>query len=396
MTARVLLALVLLGVAPRAQVPGAPLNARLQILNPPVITPGSCTTTLSAGANVASAIASAAAGAVICLNSGSYGQVTLGTYTKSPRVTIQSTTALGASLAGMYVGGSSAPNGLTFSGLTWTNDVQFDGPVRNFTIRQSAFGTQAMLIVETGTYNANNVLFDANTHGALNAGPDRPEGRISIRNGSGNPSGVAITNSVFGPGGCSDGVQTAGNTVTIGPGNLFTGIVQGSCNEHVDAIQGYSAANTVIVGNFFVGNTVAFGFYDGEDGMVIRDNVVNGAEVCDLGTLTNLLMIHNTFRTTQCRIGGINFPGGGSGLITDNIFHGGSIVNGSSAFGGTRTHNQFATSGAQSGTNNIIGAPTYTGGSAPATWAGWQLTSGSIGFGVASDTGDMGAATFGP
>lgn len=384
-----LVALTLLATVPLlAQVPGVPTNPRIG-LTPP----SGCTQTVNAGANLAAVITGAGNGATICLTSGSYGRVTLTSFVKSPRVTVRAVSALGASVAGLSVNGS--PNGVTFDGITWSGDVGFNGTnsPRNITIQNSAFGV-SQLTLDTSTYNLANIVFDHDTFGALNAGPNRSEGRVSVRNGGSNPSGVSITNSTFGPGGCSDGIQTGANRLVIGPGNLFTGIRQSGCTEHVDAIQGYMADNTQVIGNFFVNNTVAFGFYDGESGLTISGNVVNGAEVCDLGSITNLTLTHNTFRSVGCRIGGINFRTGGSGLVTNNLWHGGGISQGSPAFGGTITHNMFSSGG--TGTNNIIGTPTYTGGSAPATWPGWLLAPGSIGKGAASDGGDMGATTFGP
>ena len=49
-----------------------------------------CTITLNPGANIASAVSSAANGATICLNDGSYGKVTLANISKNNYVTVKS------------------------------------------------------------------------------------------------------------------------------------------------------------------------------------------------------------------------------------------------------------------------------------------------------------------
>src|SRR5262245_34471635 len=95
---------LLLVVAIIAVVAAAPASSSAQ----------SCSMTLNPGANVASTIASAAAGSTICLNSGSYGAVRVSNVTKATRVTIRSTTGTGASFTDLSI---AAVNGLTFSNL---------------------------------------------------------------------------------------------------------------------------------------------------------------------------------------------------------------------------------------------------------------------------------------
>ena len=58
-----------------------------------------CDQTLSPGANVASAISSAANGTTICLNSGSYGSVNLFNIARSGYVTVKSASGKGAAIA---------------------------------------------------------------------------------------------------------------------------------------------------------------------------------------------------------------------------------------------------------------------------------------------------------
>src|SRR6476469_1891948 len=101
-------------------------------LNPPAASAQSCSQTLSPGANVASAIASAAAGSTICLNSGSYGSVTLSGVSKNPRVTRSSVTSQGATVRLTFDTGA---QGITFDGLTVTG-AEFSGSTtRKITIQ---------------------------------------------------------------------------------------------------------------------------------------------------------------------------------------------------------------------------------------------------------------------
>jgi hypothetical protein len=363
-----------------------------------------CSQTLSAGANLASAISSAAAGSTICLNSGSYGTVTLGTFTKSPRVTVRAVTPLGPT---MRLQATNGANGVTFDGMTFTGgSTDISGSTtRNLTIQNSAFGTN-QLDISTVNFNNNNILIDHNTFGAYNA--TGCEGRLCVHwgNGPGSvPAGVVITNNTFGPGGCSDGIQIGSYGVVVGPGNVFTGVVQGSCATHVDAIQGYGQSHTRVDGNYFVDNSVDLGFYDGGTAEVWTNNVFqhssSNGQAVQLGTIADPIFQHNTVKNATINVNGKPANGPSTNLLLkDNIFIGSSSVNltqnGTPACTGcTVTHNLFATSGIASGTNNIIGAPTFVGGGSPATWAGYQLAVGSLGKNAGTDGLDMGITNYG-
>ncbi|BFU93457.1 MAG: hypothetical protein NTNFB02_01790 [Nitrospira sp.] len=357
-----------------------------------------CNQTLSPGANLASAISSAAAGTTICLNSGSYGSVTLGSFTKSPRVIVQATTPLGPT---MGLSAQSGANGVTFDGISFTSGATISGSLtKNITIQNSDFGTR-QLAISTVNFNNNNILIDHNTFGAHNA--TGCEGRLCITWGGGPgsvPAGVVVSNNTFGPGGCSDGIQVGSYGVVIGPGNTFTGIVQGNCAAHVDAIQGYGQSHTTVTGNYFTNNTVDLGFYDGGASEVFTHNVLehsssNGVAV-QCGTISNPLYEHNTMKNA-----GVNFNGKPENgnttnlLLRNNIFLGSSRVNltqnGTPACTNcTVTNNLFDTSNIASGSNNLIGTPTFVGGSSPNTWTAYQLSSASLGKNAGSDGKDMG------
>lgn len=127
-----------------------------------------------------------------------------------------------------------------------------------------------------------------------------------------------------------------------------------------------------------------------------------------MGGLEDVSFKHNTLRLVDPRVGSINAgTTGGSGTYTENLMHGGDFNedfgpiegggDGGCATTGTCTftHNMF--SGTSTGTNNIAGTPTYTGGASPSTWQGWKLTGASTGHNAALDNGhDMGSNYFNP
>jgi hypothetical protein len=248
-------------------------------------------------------------------------------------------------------------------------------------------------------FNNNDILIDGNTFNSIGSGGGT-EGRLNVYwpGGPGNvAAGVTVSNNTFDKGGCSDGIQLGAYGVVVGPGNYFGSLPQGSCTEHVDAIQGYGQSHSVIRGNYFVRPRVCLGFYDGGAAEVFENNVfvgngVDGTQcVIDLGSLTSTSFKHNTLHNVSPRVGGINSSAGGSGTYTENIMVSSSFKAGpsSACSSCTFTHNLFSSGG--NGTNNLTGTPTFIGGSLPTTLAGWQLASSSIGYRAALDATDMGA-----
>lgn len=362
-----------------------------------------CDQTLNPGANVGSAITNAAPGSTICLNSGSYGTVTTGSFAKNPRVMIRSVSGQGAELS---LRTSNGTNGLIFDSLTMGSSTIAGSSTKNITIQNSTFGRN-QLNIDTTNFNENNILVDNCTFGAFDAGSGDKEGRLSIAwgNGPGSvPAGVTVTNSTFGPGGCSDGIQVGSYGVVIGPGNVFTGIVQGSCSAHVDAIQLYGQSHTTINGNYFVNNSVQVMAPDGGNTETITDNVFitsssnNGIQ---LGSHVNGTFSHNTVRNITVNL---DAKVGGSpsqdAVARNNIMLNSNFKivdsNGKAACTScTIDYNLFGSTSRASGTNVIIGTPAFVGGSTPATWVGYQLVQTSLGYRAASDGKDLGATYFG-
>ena len=85
--------------------------------------------------------------------------------------------------------------------------------------------------------------------------------------------------------------------------------------------------------------------------------------------------------------------------VRDNILTGLSewkTSNGSGCSGCSFSFNLFDDAGSATGSKNQIGAPVFTGGNNPSTWAGWALAAGSPGENAADDGMDMGAIKPGP
>lgn len=354
-----------------------------------------CTQTLSPGANVASAVSGAAAGSIICLNSGSYGSVSLGTFTKSPRTTVRSVTGQGASMKLSFSG----TNGVTIDSVTVTGANFSGSTTKNINIQNSTFTGHAII----NDLANSNVLLTNNTHNNINGGGQYvAPARIHLSYGSSTHSGVTIQNSIM-DGGSADGVQTGVGVNIIG--NVFKNITEGSCSDcHTDAIQLLGAAGSVIRGNYFYSVATAIVAFDGVTRATIEDNIIDtGGRPwgIELYADDSSIVRHNTLLyRAGCHY---NLPCGtidinrksadqaGKGtIIVDNIATSISVSNGSTY---AERHHNLLRSGAASG--DMPGAPTYTGGSTPTTIAGFQLATNSLGKGAASSPAgsDIGALT---
>ncbi len=368
--------------------------------------PGSCTQTISSGTNLGSTVTNATGGAVICLNSGSYsvaGNDLYGVH-KSDWVTIKpasgATVNLSLTLWGVqYMRFTGLGGTLNISGLymsSGNSDSSLGhGPLgQHVEVDHANFTGTAQLDPQDANLDW---TIDSNTFYDLDAGTY--EGRLSVRgyDVSAN-SGITISNNKFGQGGCSDGVQVIGSAygVVIGPGNEFSHIDQGGCSSHNDPIQFYGADHTVVTGNYFHDNAGSGGL-ESFDGNGEHTTVTNNVFECTCGYPWSVaafsgqgwLVQHNTFANG----GSLGFQLSGNGLnpsgniVKDNIFAGGGSIQGIGSWG-TSDHNLNA---GVSGTGNISGTPTFVGGANPTTYAGFALTSSSVGHNAASDGTDMGA-----
>jgi hypothetical protein len=363
-----------------------------------------CTQTVVPGASLASTIAAAAAGSTLCLASGSYGNLSLTSVGKSADVTVQPASGADVTIDSLWfrtvahlrftgTGGAMKIGELTIDSVdgdpTWSHHLTFDH------ITWTAGGS----VYARGTDQA--ILFDSNVWdnlvGAL------WEGRLTVR-GYNNPApvGVTITNSHFGGGGCSDGVQVIGDAygVQIGPGNEFEDLHQGSCSAHVDPVQLYGSSHTLVTGNYFHDNSTGIMAAGGGDHEQFFNNVFvvppgGYPQVFQMGGQVGTVIRHNTFAGTDSDIQfcGRNAETGAPStgcVVRDNVYEG-SVYAGDATGEYIEDHNLCRVGESRcAAPSDIHAAPVYVGGANPTTYAGFRLAPRSPGKGAASDGTDIG------
>ncbi|MGZ3805957.1 MAG: DUF4082 domain-containing protein [Pseudobdellovibrionaceae bacterium] len=362
-----------------------------------------CDQTLSPGADVVSAVTNAANGSTICLNSGSYGTVNLTNISRTGYVTLQSATARGASIAPQLYN----TNYVRLQSLTISADILQRACSSHIQWLNNDFTGRGLTLTNSNCTSSLDSLIDGNIFRDYKFPASWYNGHINIVYGS----GVTISHNFIGGSavdGSSDGIQVLGQAtnVTIGPGNVFSDILQSLCpNSHCDAIQLYGAGpNTVITGNYFHNDDTFIMAPDGSDKTVVTNNVFDGSTIkydwkIQFGSANGVLFEHNTLINT-----GAAFDSKPGNTASNNILARNNIIRsiGIKTSGGSGcspncvfTHNMFDTSG-YPGMDNITGAPTFVGGAIPTTQAGWQLTSSSLGYKAALDGLDMGTTFYGP
>jgi len=257
--------------------------------------------------------------------------------------------------------------------------------------------------------NNNNVLF---TNDVFTA-PANPTGSfggdlVFPNSGSNDPSpaGLVVTNSIFEGPGCNDGVDifSGGRGVTIGPGNTFENLQQGSCGNHVDPIQfdGSDKPGPTITGNLFINNSTGIASYDGSNDATVTNNVVMETTqdwIDAVGFDSNSVFSHNTVIGGTIACNNTHEGNPCQAQLINNIASNFSNCGGCTG-GGTPAPTAYSNNLCTSGscitlgsvncTSCLSGTPTYVGGSNPSTYAGFQLTSGSLGHAAASDGNDIG------
>jgi hypothetical protein len=369
-------------LASLATLAGAPMAAQAADLN---ATPS----------NLASVFDGAAGGDTIHLASGDYGQFNGGTKSSMVTLTPQSgaTASIypwlspgqnirfdGLRIAGAYVNGS---KNIQFVNSTFTNMTRVDTP-------------EAI----TGA----GILFDHDTFDGIDKCDSCNEGRLTVYDpdGHGNAAvGVTISNSHFGNGGQSDGIQLLGPRGVKIINNVFSGIVQqGSYTAHVDPIQLYGGTSeTQITGNWFHDNSTAIMAPDGSNSEVITNNVFNLASypwAMVMGGAVGDTITHNTLvgYGATIEIGKSNGGTASSGnVVKDNVANSVTNESGAAATGVTQDYNLLS-SGTR-GAHDIRGSPTFAGGSSPSSFAGYALAGGSTGSTNADDGTAIGISASG-
>jgi hypothetical protein len=344
----------------------------------------------AAPGNLASVFGSAQPGDIVSLAPGDYGSFSGGQ--KPGTVTILAAPGVGATMSLSFTNASNIHlEGVTIKGGT------IGGSSNNIAVVGSRFTD--MTTVDASSMANAGILFDKDTFDGINATSSSYEGRLSVRgNNNGAPVGVAVTNSHFGNGGCSDGVQIVGgaNGVQVGPGNEFSGLKQSGCTAHVDSIQLYGSKNTQIVGNYFHDDDTIIMAPDGGENEVIADNAMVGdgyVPAVQLGSHQGSQFVHNTVKSIEVTM---DHKSGASpssgGVVRDNVFVNGytnATVAGNCS-GCTVSYNLFTSNSNSSGTASLVAAPAFVGGASPASYAGYVLAPGSPGKASASDGTDRG------
>jgi hypothetical protein len=320
--------------------------------------------TLSATpSNLTSVYSSAQPGDTVQLAAGSYSTFKGGSKA-APGVTVKAAPGANVTMAGAQFAGTSY---ITIQGVKFTSGV---------VIRDSA----------------HHIVLDGDTFDGL--GTATWEGRLSLNLGAHDNT---VRNSHFGGGGCSDGVFVGQATkTTIGPGNEFSGLHQGSCAAHVDSIQLYTGPQTTITGNYFHDITTGIMAPNGTSGATLSNNVFVMTEypyAAYFGWSASTTAVHNTITGGSLHFedwtNGSDHPSAHtSGTVRDNVLAGGIQKIGVPSGALTQDYNLLS-SGA-SGSHDLTGKPTFAGGANPTSYAGFALASGSAGKGNASDGTDRG------
>jgi hypothetical protein len=264
------------------------LIACLGLAVSPTVHAQACTHTLNPGANVASTVSAAAAGATVCLNSGNYGTQTFSGIVKSPRVTIRSVTGQGAS---MNIQVRSGTNGLTFDSVTFTGENQVNGStIANLTFQNSKFDGAWIYLLNL---SKSNILLTNNTHNNTEAGGWQVMSccRILVADGSGD-SGVTVQNSVI-DGGSADGIQV-GQQMVIQNNEIMN--IRETCTNgcHTDGIQIYGGSSVVIRNNYIHNTETAIAQFDGGTNQLIENNIIDSPRPWGSSSMRTRILLSGT------------------------------------------------------------------------------------------------------
>jgi hypothetical protein len=389
--------------------------------------------------NFATVIADASPGQVVCLASGDYSGFA-GTSKSSPGITI--TSAPGAvvtfnsgmsldlsdvqnfTLDGTGGGGTMSVGGLVDME---TNSDAFQNEALNLTFQNMSFSAADGNVLLQGEENSN-ITFNRDTFVDANAkcsgGSATGLSGIFYVQPTSSPTtqtGLTVENSIFV---ASSDLWNPGRAVQDGApmafkNNVITGFTDhtesASCN-HIDGLQLYSGSDATTGSVTFTGNLCYDDYgcimgFDGTSDNTITDNACYDMETAcinlyaDTGSVVN----HNVDESGGADPGDCNTMNESSAPIqsctdstlllnssksgdrattaetyTNNIdLHGPNVQSGSLS---SNTNNMW--SGASS--PDINGTPTYTGGTNPTTWAGFELSSGSTGHDAGTDGLDVG------
>lgn len=353
----------------------------------------------------------------LCLSTdgGNYGSITISNVSRTVLATLKPTPGQTARISPQLDNDDFIKfEGLILTGVNesgcsthlefWTN-TWVEGLTGVF-LNEGSCGAQALLFDGNSFVNLDLTYADERfgTEGGVNG--------LILRNNNFANSGAGAAS------GTSGGIHLGGGqNIVIGPGNTFIGLTQAICDadmgQHCDGIQCNGGCNTstTIKQNYFANNTTPIMAPDGSNNLLVENNVFdnsgqNYTDPIQFGHAVNAIFRHNTVR---CCLGltsdsAVNFdskpadPASSGVLMENNVMQGAGfdLTGGNGCTGCTTRYTVFSVSGYAVGTNQILGTPTYVGGTLPTTWAGWQLAGGSPGKNAGNDGLDVGTTYYGP
>lgn len=375
---------------------------------------GQCTQTFSPstvgtspypGSNVNTAVHGGTTGTVLCFASGNYGEIDV--YNAHPTGTGQLTLtpAAGATVTGIsfnlngvsnvLVTGFKSPSSLDGGVLI---QVAGQGNNSNISITHNDMPSAGVNVSNNALAKAA-ILIDSNTFiGYASSGEST---RINIVSDNSCPNGITVSNNTI-SGGQADGIDISGNSCqTQILNNDISNILESNCGGiHCDGLQDNGGGNgTHIKGNYFHNVSDCILLDDGSSNYLIEDNVCStgsgSSYWMQFGGASNITLNHNTVISSVGAQYGNDHNGNPSSNVTftNNIFYSLPQDNPGQPVSGTFTESYNLCLSGCSGSHDVNGTPTYVGGASPSSYAGFALTSGSLGHAAASDGTDIGFST---
>jgi hypothetical protein len=354
------------------------------------------------GSSVNTAVKGGTSSTVLCFSSGSYGTIDI--YGAHPSGSGQVTLmpAPGATVTGIsfnlngvsnvLITGFQSPSSLDGGVLI---QVAGQGNNSNITITHNDMPTTGVNVSNNALANAA-ILIDSNTFVGYASSPE--ESRINIVSNNSCPNGITISNNLI-SGGEADGIDISGNSCqTQILNNTITNIIESNCGGiHCDAIQDNGGGNgTHIKGNLIYNTSDCFLFDDGTSNYLIEDNVcgpsLDSSYWMQFGGAATITLNHNTVVSTANAQYGNDHNGNPSSNVTftNNIFYSVPTQNSGQPVSGTFTSDYNLCTSGCAGTHSVTGTPHFVGGTSPTTYAGFALTSSSLGVNAGSDGNSIG------
>jgi hypothetical protein len=279
-------------------------------------------------------------------------------------------------------------------------EVAGQGNNSNITFSYNAMTTGGVQVLNNGLANANIDIAHNTFIGFVRSAE---ADRMNIGSDNACPNGITVEYNHM-SGGQSDGIDVGGSSCqTQILHNEIDHIQEQNCNGiHCDGIQDAGGGNgTVIAYNYLHDNSDCFLMDDGTTNYYIHDNVCHTAAGyssywMQFGGARNLTFSHNTVTSTVGAQYGNDHYGNPSANIsfTNNVFYSEPSLNPGQPVSGSFNESYNLCPSGCGGSNEIVGAPTFAAGSAPSTWAGFQLGSGSLGYKSGSDGLSRGVTDF--